>query len=71
MFVKADIVGKESRTRFFISKAKLVFAKLRQAFSSVVILHDFDIEYYIWIETSVLSYAIYRVFSQLSSDNSD
>ena len=54
---------------FLTLGAKLAFTKLRQAFLKALILHHFDLERYIWIETDVSGYAIGGVFSQLSSDD--
>ena len=48
---------------FFISRARLAFTELRQAFVKASILHYFDLERHIQIETNVLGYAISRVFS--------
>ena len=48
---------------FLTSKAKLAFIKLRQAFIKAPILHHFNLERYIRIETDVSDYAIGGVFS--------
>ena len=56
---------------FFTLRAKLAFTKLRQVFLKAPILHHFDPEQHIRIETDVSGYAIGRVPSQLTSDNSD
>ena len=42
---------------------------MRQAFVEAPIWNHFDLEYYIRIEKNALSYAIGRVFSQLTSDD--
>lgn len=60
---------KKSKKEFLIFRAKLAFDKLRQAFSMVLILHDFDLGYYILIETDVLGYAIGKIFSLLFLDH--
>lgn len=54
---------KECRTRFLTIKARLAFAKLRQALSTPLIFHQFDSKYPIRIEINVSSYAIRRIFS--------
>ena len=54
---------------FLISGAKKVFTKLRQAFIKALILNYFNPEYYIQIEIDASSYAINRIFSQLTSDD--
>ena len=61
---------KTVRSDFLTSGAKLAFAELRQAFVKAPILHPFDPECHIQIETDVLGYAIGGVFSQLTSDDS-
>ena len=57
-------------SNFFTLGAKLVFTKLRQAFFKAPILHHFDLERHIRIETDVSGYAIGRVLSQLTSNDS-
>ena len=59
----------KSNLDFFILGAKLAFIELRQAFLKAPILHHFDPEYYIRIETDALGYVIGGVLSQLTSDN--
>ena len=54
---------------FLIPGAKLAFTKFRQAFLKVLILHHFDPEHHIRIETDVSGYAIGGVFSQLTLDD--
>ena len=54
---------------FFIPRAKLAFTELRQAFFKTQIFHHFDLKCHIRIETDASSYAIGRVFSQLTLDN--
>ena len=81
--VKVDEVGKKARKTsksknlsksqktvrldFLTSGAKLAFTKLRQAFLKAPILHHFDPERHIWIETDVSGYTISGVFIQLTS----
>ena len=55
---------------FLTPEAKLAFTKLRQAFLKAPILHHFDLERHIRIETDVSGYAIGGVLSQLTSDDS-
>ena len=55
---------------FLIPGAKLIFTKLRQAFLKAPILHHFDPERHIRIETDASGYAIGGVLSQLTSDDS-
>ena len=54
---------------FLTSTAKKNFPKLRQAFIKAPILHHFDPEQYIRIETNASGYAIGGILSQLTSDN--
>ena len=58
---------KEAGPGFFNPKARLAFTQLRQAFVKALILHHFDPESHIWIETDALGYAIGGILSQLSS----
>ena len=46
-----------------------MFAELRQAFIKVPILHHFDPECHIQIETDASGYAIGGVLSKLTSDD--
>ena len=69
---KSKNLSKSKKTvglKFFTFGAKLVFTKLRQVFVKALILHYFDLERYIRIETDVSSYAIGRVFNQLILDD--
>ena len=50
--------NKEARTGFLISKARILFTQLRQAFVKTLILHHFNSEYHIRIETDTSGYAI-------------
>ena len=54
---------------FFIPGAKLAFTKLKQAFFKAPILHHFNLERYIRIETDVLGYIISGVLNQLTSND--
>ena len=55
---------------FLTLGAKLAFTELRQAFLKALILHHFDLEHHIRIETNASGYAIIGVLSQLTSDDS-
>ena len=57
----------EAGTGFLIPEAKLAFTRLRQAFVEAPILHHFNPESHIRIETDASGYAIGGVLSQLSS----
>ena len=54
---------------FLTFKARLAFTKLRQAFVKALIFYYFDPEYYIWIKTNALNYAIGEIFSWLTLNN--
>ena len=54
---------------FLTPRAKLAFSKLRQAFLKAPILHHFNPERHIQIETDVSGYTIGRVLSQLTLDD--
>lgn len=54
---------------FLISKARLIFIQLKQAFTNVSILCHFDLEDYIRIEINASSYAISMLLNQLTSNN--
>ena len=56
-------------TSYFTPKTRLMFIKLRKAFTKAPILIYFDPEYHIWIETDMLGYVIGRVLTQLTLDN--
>ena len=60
---------KTVQSDFFTPRAKLVFAKLRQAFVKALILYHFDPECHIRIETDISGYTIGGVFSQLTLDD--
>ena len=70
--VEVDEVGKSQKMvklNFFTPGAKLAFTELRQAFFKAPILHHFDSDRYIRIETDASGYAIGGVLSQLTSDD--
>ena len=83
--VEVDEVGKKARktsksknlsksqktvgSDFFTPGAKLAFTELRQAFFKAPILHHFDPDLDIRIETDALGYAISGVLSQLTLDD--
>ena len=60
---------KTVRSDFLTFRARLAFAKLRQVFVKALILHHFDSERHIRIETDVSSYTISGILSQLTSDD--
>ena len=53
---------------FFTFRAKLAFIKLRQTFLKTLILHQFDPECHIQIETDASGYIIGGVLCQLTLD---
>ena len=57
--------NREAKTSFFIPETRLAFIQLRQAFVKASILHYFNLECHIQIETDTLGYAIANVLSQL------
>ena len=57
-------------TGYLTPDAKRAFTQLRQAFTKAPILRHFDPECHIQIETDALGYAIGRVLSQLTLNNS-
>ena len=57
-------------TDYLTPKAKLAFIQLKKAFTEAWILQHFDLESHIQIETDAPSYAIGRVLSQLTLDDS-
>ena len=61
--------SKEVESSFLTSGARKAFTKLRQAFIKALILHHFDPEHHIWIETDASGHAIGRVLSQLTLDD--
>ena len=61
--------SKKTELSFLTFRARMAFAKLRQAFIKAPILHHFDLERYIRVETDMSGYAIGGVFSQLTLDN--
>ena len=77
--VEVDEVGKKGRktskskksvgSDFLTPGAKLAFTELRQAFLKAPILHHFDPERHIRIETDASGYAISGVLSQLTLDD--
>ena len=55
---------------FFTPEARLAFTQLRQVFIEASILHYFNSDSYIWIETDVSGYIINNVLNKLSSGTS-
>ncbi len=69
--------AKASRTKnfsksglFLTADAKRAFTELKQAFVEASILNHFDLKRHIRIETDASGYAIGKIFSQLTSNNS-
>ena len=56
-------LAQSSRSGFLTFEARQAFTKLRQAFIEAPILHDFDLDCYIRIETNISGYAIAEVLS--------
>ena len=56
--------------KFPTLEAKLAFSRLRQAFTKALILHHFDLERYIRIETDASGYVIGDILSQLIPESS-
>lgn len=67
---KNIIQRKELKTEFLTLGTKLAFFELKQAFIKASILHHFNSEYHIWIETDISGYIIDEVLSQLTLGNS-
>ena len=59
------------RADYLTSGAKKAFNLLWYAFTQVLILQHFDLEWHIPIKTNVSDYAINRVLSQLTLDDLD
>lgn len=70
VIMEANIINKKSKTEFFILKAREAFANLRQAFNKAPILHDFDLKWHMQIEIHASGYAISKIFSHLTFDDS-
>ena len=70
--VKGRNLSKSKKTElgFLTSGARKAFIELRQAFIKAPIIHHFDLERHIRVETDVSGYPIGGVLSQLTSDNS-
>ena len=62
--------SKKTESGFLTSGARKAFTKLRQVFIKAPILHHFDPERHIRVETDASGYAIGGVLSQLTSDDS-
>lgn len=58
-------------TRFFLPKARLAFARLRQTLNLALVFQDFDLKYYIWIKINTLGNAIDEIINQLTLNSSD
>ena len=69
---KGQKMSKSKKTvgsNFLTPEARLAFTKLRQVFVKAPILHHFDSEHHIWVETDISNYTIDRVFNQLTLDD--
>lgn len=64
--IEKKIVVRNFETQFFILTAKLALAKLRQAFGTTPIFHDFDPKSHMWIEMEKSSYVIDRISNKLT-----
>ena len=62
--------SKKTESGFLTPGARKAFTELRQAFIKAPILHHFDPERHIRVETDASGYAIGGVLSQLTSDDS-
>ena len=61
--------SKKTESGFLSLGARKAFTKLRQAFIKTPILHHFDLECHIRVETDISGYAICGVLNQLTSDD--
>ena len=57
-----------SGTDFFTLEAKKVFTYLQKAFTKALVLHHFDLECHICIETNTSKYVVNRVLSLITLD---
>ena len=67
--VQKSSKSKKTESGFFTSGARKAFIELRQAFIKALILHHFDSECHIRVQTDACGYAIGGVLSQLTSDD--
>lgn len=58
-----------SKLSFLTPRAMLAFAKFRQVFIEIQILHPFDLKSHIQVKINALGYAIREVVSLLTLDN--
>lgn len=69
MIDEANVIGEantkvtESEREFLIPRARLSFVKLRQLFSTALILHFLDPKYHIWINIDPCNYIISEVLN--------
>lgn len=63
------LVKPSSGPNFLASIARLTFTKLGQVFIKILILHHFDLKYFIWVEIDILGYTIDIILNQLTSNN--
>lgn len=57
------LVELSPQSGFLTLKARLAFAKLRQAFIKALIFHYFDLKCHICVQINALGYIICRIFS--------
>ena len=67
--VQKSSKSKKTESGFLTSGARKAFTELRQAFIKAPILHHFDPERHIRVETDASGYAIGGILSQLTSNN--
>lgn len=53
------------KSNFVIIKTRLIFFKLKQIFTKILIFYYFDLKYLIQIKNNVFGYAINKLFSQI------
>lgn len=53
------------KSNFVIIKTRLVFIKLKQIFTKILIFYYFDLKYPIQIKNNIFGYAINKLFSQI------
>lgn len=63
------LVESNLKPSFQTPKARLGFARLRQAFIKAAILYHFDLKCHIWVETNASGYVISKISCQLTLDD--
>lgn len=66
--VKFELFVKSSGSSFFIRRARLGFAKQREAFIKGLIFPHLNLDYHISIKTNISAYAIGKVFILITSN---